>query len=419
MLSTYEEENKIKSLSMAASNKNKLTYNKIDSKVKEVENNIKKIVKDTEDKITSLFDTLVKNNISDLNYLLSGEENSVTAVHGLITFHTHPYAVYLENNWTIAIASGADFASFLAYSLFNVIGSVVITVEGLYFMSLNSKLTAEIMREKIYIAVNNANLCKKVKYYFEFYNRFRTPQEFCDHVNALKFDDKDFCEKFNKDLDIINNPTEFFIGEFVLYNGYNALISNIITGSDGKKNFEIKDINNIKITVPEDQIIKNIEYYKHIKNIDLNEKQEQQKELDFLYGPFSDPLFNCQFKTWQELLDENTFTFSYFQTRGQCIMNHETSSIIYDLYTSDGIDFYNYNDSKFSTKFSTTFAPISSSIPVVLEKESEEKREREFNISSPSNILNDSNISDISPEKSFNTSFGESPPPSKKFKSES
>ena len=406
MISTSEDENQIKALNRQANNKNKIIYNKIDSKVKEVENNIKKIVKDTEDKIASLFDTLVKNNISDLNYLLSGKENSVTAVHGLITFHTHPYAIYLENKWTIAIASGADFASFLNYSLFNVIGSVVITVEGLYFLSLNSKLTTETMREKIYNAVNNANLCKKVKYYFEFYNRFRTPQEFCDHVNVLKFDDKDFCEKFNKDLDIFNNPTEFLIGEFVLYNGYNAIIITIDTGSDGKKIFEIKDINNNKINVSEDQIIKNTDYYdKLIKNIDLYEKQEQQKELEFLYGFFSDPLFNCQFKTWQELLDENTFTFSYFQTRGQCIMNHETSNIIYELYTSDGIDFYNYNDSKISSKFSATIAPISSGAPVVIKKESEETDEENVNISSPKNILNVSNISEISPVKSLNTSF--------------
>ena len=367
-----------------------------------VEKEIEKVINEAEDKITSIIKLLVENNISNLGNILSGEENSVNATIGLIQFHTHPYQEYLKHGWTICFPSGPDFSSFLHYFLlYGTIASAVITVEGLYIISINKNMCNENMIKQLKQAYNNTNLSARILDYFEFEkSNFKTAQDFCVYINNLKYDDTISCKKINSKIQTVTTGI-FNVDEIVLYDTSTkpAKIISINVDSSRKNIYEIQNIESgtIVSSIPEDKIHKhtrNNDILEYLKKYDLNTIQNIENDLNFLYGLFSPPIFNCDFKSWQELLQyDNKFDITYSQLNNQCIVDTETLDILNKLYDYPGYgNFYNFDvNVKTGSKLPKTYVPRTTT-EINYEK-----------VSTPENIL-DSSIDVSSPTK--NTSFG-------------
>jgi hypothetical protein len=376
------------------------THRKIEKETQNVDKEIQKLIKENETKITDLIKKLVDNNISDLGYMLSGKENSVTQSKGLIVFHTHPNQFYINNKCNIAFPSGPDFTSFLEHFIyFNSISSVVVTVEGLYVISINEKMCEQHYIEKIKQALISTNLSSRISYYFGFLVQdFKTPQDFCNTINGMKFDDKKFCDSLNDKISKNTSP-DFYINEYVLFEpgNINTKIINI-KEVNGIKLFDLIDTNGVtQLDVSQDKIKKNTKYstdfFENIKKINLEKQQNIEPALAFLYQKLSYPLFRCEFKTWTELLepDNNNFNITYSQKGSQCIVDSETIEIVEKLYNNPGIgSFYKFDTSiPPSSNLSKTFTPITSVY------------DRKF----PDNIDTSFKNLDISDE-SLDTSFG-------------
>jgi len=382
----------------------KKVHDDITKQTTDVEKEIEKVIDDTENKITSIIDELIKNNITKLGNMITGKENSVFASEGLIQFHTHPYEEYQKYGWTICFPSGPDFSSFLQYFLtYNTIASAVITIEGLYIISINQYMCREINLKQLRQASNNTNLGCRIIDYFDFdKSDFKTPQDFCDHINNLKYDDAKWCDDINKKIQIVKT-SDFFVDELVLYE--NRLPSKIInkTVISGKNNYEVENINTgTKVqNIPEDKIHKYTERNKltleYLQKYDLDNIQNVENDLKFLYSGFAIPIFSCEFKTWNELLDyDNKFVITYSQTGKQCVVDHETIDIIKEIYNYPGVgSFYN---------FDTNIKPSSKLSKIVVPRTTAGINE---NPSTPKASLLDTSgeISNISFEKSFESPY--------------
>jgi hypothetical protein len=376
----------------------------IKKKTIDVEKEIERVINEAEDKITSIIELLVKNNISNLGNILSGNESSVEATIGLIQFHTHPYQEYVKYGWTICFPSGPDFASFLHhFLLYGTIASAVITVEGLYIISINKSMCTENMVKLLKQAYNNTNLGARILDSFDFEkSKFKTPQDFCNYINNLKYDDTLVCNKINsKILQVTTN--DFYVDEKVLYeNRRPAKIISKTVDSSGNNLYEVENLNTGTIvpSIPEDKIHKHAENNKNIleylKKYNLDTSQNIENDLKFLYGYglFSPPIFKCDFKSWQELLQyDNKFDITYSQINKQCIMDNETLDIINELYNYPGYgSFYGFDlNIKTPLKLPKTYAPRTAT-EINYEK-----------VSTPENILDSSFVE--SPKKG-DTSFG-------------
>lgn len=330
----------------------KKEYIKIKAKTDVVEKEIKKVIDNAENNITNIIDTLIKNNISDLGSILSGKENSVLATTGLIQFHTHPYGEYQKNNWTICFPSGPDFASFLHFFImYNTIASAVITVEGLYIISINYNMCREGKLNQLRQAFNNTNLNTRILYSFDFVkSEYSDPEAFCRHINSLTYNDKEFCYKYNK---LIKEAfsSDFYVDEIVLLNNLSiAKILNIqINPKDGKKYFKLlNEVTGTTVEVLQENITKHPikEFYKKdFTEKNMDKPQNIENDLKFLYGFLASPIFKCEFKTWEQLLQyDNKFNITYSQRGNQCNIDHETIDIMSELYDYPGHgNFYDFN----------------------------------------------------------------------------
>jgi len=322
----------------------------IKKKVDEVDLKIRQIINDTGNNITNLIEDLVQNNSSKLGYMLSGKESSVKSTEGLIQFHTHPYDEYIKNNWTICFPSGPDFSSFLFAFLFrNTIASAVVTVEGLYIISVNEYMCKEENVEKLEKAFNNTNLSARILMSFEFKKeKFETPSDFCDHINILKYDDVEFCNKINKYIDIYTT-NDFYVGETVLWD--NTKVEIVEKNTNGQYKLFHNPTTQTSNYIAEKFLSKdpeNVKYLKTLEDYNLDKKQNEEIELKFLNLRFTQPLFKCEFKKWHELTKEigNNFNITYPQKGKQCFIDFETIDIMNELYKYPGFGvFYNYDTS--------------------------------------------------------------------------
>jgi hypothetical protein len=69
--------------------------------------------------------------------IISGKEEGVNVVAGLYNFHSHPLEAYERNGVSLGWPSGQDYLAFLnSFFNFNTILHVVISLEGVYILSL-------------------------------------------------------------------------------------------------------------------------------------------------------------------------------------------------------------------------------------------------------------------------------------------
>ena len=320
-------------------------FKDIMEKTQNMKNQIQAIINEERNKNIEIIKYLEKNKLSQLTYILSGKENTVTATEGLIQFHTHPYQEYIKYNWKNCFPSGPDFSSFLSSLSNGTIASIVIAVEGLYTISINKKMCEVNNFNRLINAIKNTNLLGRINYCFDF-DKNGTPEEFCDIINTLKYNDKICCDKINSKLTEINS---FKVGEKVTLQNNPGEMLIIEIKSEGGKSYRLRNTKTTeesKDMIPEQYISKlNNEMLQPFIKINLGSRQEYSDLLKFLYeGENSHPLFKCEFKTWAELsnIRTNKFDITYPQLFNQCINDHETFNIIKELYTPTEL-IYNSN----------------------------------------------------------------------------
>ena len=70
---------------------------------------------------------------------------------------------------------------------YNTIASAVITIEGLYIISINQYMCREINLKQLRQASNNTNLGCRIIDYFDFdKSDFKTPQDFLSIIKIIK-----------------------------------------------------------------------------------------------------------------------------------------------------------------------------------------------------------------------------------------
>lgn len=85
------------------------------------------------------------NLILDYDNLNKGDNEEVSICDGLVSFHSHPKKTYKKHNVIYAWPSNSDYCSFIASNLlYGTILHMVISVEGIYVISLNPNLNCHI-----------------------------------------------------------------------------------------------------------------------------------------------------------------------------------------------------------------------------------------------------------------------------------
>lgn len=275
---------------------------------------------------------------SKYKYVLSGKEASTEISEGIANFHTHPYECYIENKCTIGFPSGSDFTGFIySYYNFSSIFHAVITIEGIYVLSFKEDFLKE-YNPKILLPI-----LERIKISFEFFkNKFTSGEEFCQFINKYSYIDKDFVSWHNKFIEQQNKT--YNIGDnIIFFNDKGDIFEGQIIRIANPNDFDIQYSYQGSMFVLNTSISQinhnNSFYYNIIKDTELNTKIKEDPSLTNLILL----IFDCQFKTWEQLVQYpnfNIFNISYVQQFNQCFLNSDTIKIILKLYTYKNNFFY-------------------------------------------------------------------------------
>lgn len=107
----------------------------------------------TKNQQKELSGTLLKKNgllEIDVSSIISGNEDNVILVGGLYNFHTHPVKTYKKYKVIFAWPSNTDYIGFLlSFIVYSTILHIVVTFEGLYFVTLTDYWKNKINKNNI------------------------------------------------------------------------------------------------------------------------------------------------------------------------------------------------------------------------------------------------------------------------------
>lgn len=207
---------------------------------------------------------IVRDKKVDKNF---GEEQSVNVQHSRYNFHTHPREAYLSHEVKIGYPSGEDYLAFLNYSLYNEIKTIfhcVITIEGIYIISI-----AEFWIEK----------------FTDLQNLILDREKLQASIEANKLDPK-------KPLKYqVNKITQDAIMNNKIINVPKVFPPNIQTREEAGKAYS--------------------EY--------INTKQ-----IIYDNGNVYPPVFHVSFKSWDNIINGEVISIYYPTLYNQCFVKHKT-----------------------------------------------------------------------------------------------
>ncbi len=134
--------------------------------------------------------------IYDHDSIVVGEKDGIDGFEDKVTYHTHPYPTYLEFDAKYAWPSVTDYKSILETILHGKgVLHIVVTVEGIYVVSLNEYWCNNIPALKSMVSKDDEKLgfyMEKLDIEYPFRSgkksktpHIQTPQDFCKHANKV------------------------------------------------------------------------------------------------------------------------------------------------------------------------------------------------------------------------------------------
>ena len=122
----------------------------------------------------------------DRRTITHGEEEGVEIYSGLYSFHSHPREAYQRYRAIFGYPSGQDFVGFLFSVLNNnTIFHAVITMEGIYVLSLNEFWTKNMDKIEKFVLKEYMNMTKKKEILYH------SVEEYLSKINSIKYDMKE------------------------------------------------------------------------------------------------------------------------------------------------------------------------------------------------------------------------------------
>lgn len=114
------------------------------------------------------------------NTVVEGEDELVRVLNDKYNFHTHPRDAYIRQGVNHAWPSDHDFLGFLKAVFYsNSVFHVVVTLEGVYIISISPEYSGNINKLK--------SQQEYISHAYQIpHDSFKTPEEYISHVNQLK-----------------------------------------------------------------------------------------------------------------------------------------------------------------------------------------------------------------------------------------